>query len=1792
MIRKKKRRILAGLLAIAVLCGTFISEIGTALAAETTMETEETVGMEAGTKENMEAQANSETEHIVTAEDITILQGDPFDIENDTTGIHAGEEDKITLKEAKDDVGNAFCTDVPGTYHCVYQVVPARGDSYEAARKIIVKAREAETRSADGGSNSDQDEGEVSDDGESDPAEENPTEEEVELAEFGVEEGVLFSVVPAYMSARAGGNVSLVRGADIYYPADLGNYSTCYFYVNGKIAYCIQSHLETPPDSDYVANVYESNTNLQKVLYYGYGGPGDVSASFLSGYSDDLRYLLTHLAASYAYAGDAGAFTGCTEAGLQQYRVRDYIDYLFGLEAPPSAAISLSSSSEKASMDGEQQRTGTITLSGDHRNYVTLTLPDGVTYHDQAGTEKTGGNVKIYGGTTFYFTAPKTMTGTWRSGTLSGQLGAQWKTLVVSTVAGSQDIGYGDFYDEGNGTVSFTVTWMDLAKVRVVKEDAASGVKLAGAVFGIYSDAGCTQLITKMPATDRQGVSEAEIVRNQDSVYLKEITVPAGYRINTSAYNVKLVSGETQTVNVANEEQKGKITIRKTGGVLTGATGEAGSISFQYSDRAFQNAKYSVYAAEEIRSQDGQTKIYSAGELAEEMETKADGSITSGLLPLGTYQVVEQKAPENLTIGKTEEERIHVVKLSYAGQTAEIAQSETSYKNERPQAEVSAVKKSENDGALLQGAVFGLYAAEDITGQDGSVLVKEGTLIETAISDQEGKAAFHADIPIGFHYSIREIQAPESYYMGDQEYEFHYVYADDTTYTYTFTQEFSNKEVRGEIHVKKIDRDTQDALPQGDADLNGAVYGLYAAADISHPNQKDGVLYSIDELVAQGSVENGALDFQDLYLGDYYIREISAPEGYLLDETRYPVELVYEGQEVELVQQDVTVAETVKKQSFQLIKIDEDGKQTETNLVKGAGFQIYLISALSAVQDGSLKPKEGASFAAEDFIGYDYSKEETASYYENGEKIQTGELFTDENGYLRSPELPFGDYVVFESTTPENLNTIHPFLVRITEDSREPQAWRVFDDRPFQFFFKIKKKDEQTNADVLENSASYQIYDVKNEKYVTMETRYPKQETVDTFQTNEEGYLQTPERLSAGTYRIEEVEAPDVYVQNGYENALVKDGENIPLNEAAMGGNYEDAARSAVTVNVDSNTAHEVEEGTGEYIVVVNQENDEAIGSLTLIKTGERIAGASRIEEHFLTKLKNRAASAVNQVADIIIGEELFEKETGYAFQYETGTIEGAEFSVYAGETIYTPDGQKDAEGNRLIRYEKDALVAELVTDAEGKAVLNNLPVGSYYLRETKAGINCVLDPEKKEFEISYQGQEVAVDYVDLEVVNERQKIRVEFLKKSSATGEPLEGALFGLYAQEDILNAAGEVLVPAGELIRSAKSNEEGKVLFDADLPHGKYEVRELEPLPGYLPNEEIYSVDASYTDQELTEIFVEREIENQPTVTEFRKTDLTGGQEVEGAKLQIIKDGKVVEEWISAKEPHTVYALEPGDYVLHEEEAPTADGYVRAEDVEFTVEETGEVQKVEMKDDHTRVSVSKVDITDEEEIEGAKIQILDNDGEIVEEWVSEKEPHMIEYLPVGDYILHEEAAPQGYVVVSDVEFAVEETGEIQKVQMKDERPMGRLCVNKTDAENGAALQGVEFEIRNKVTGETAGTLVTDKDGRAESELLPIAVYEGGKMIEPILYVLEETKPLDGYEKYGKEEEVVFEYQDDQTPVIEVLKEIQNTRKPGMTPKKPAPKTGDMVRIWIPVALAVLSVVGIIGVFIWRKRR
>ena len=237
--------------------------------------------------------------------------------------------------------------------------------------------------------------------------------------------------------------------------------------------------------------------------------------------------------------------------------------------------------------------------------------------------------------------------------------------------------------------------------------------------------------------------------------------------------------------------------------------------------------------------------------------------------------------------------------------------------------------------------------------------------------------------------------------------------------------------------------------------------------------------------------------------------------------------------------------------------------------------------------------------------------------------------------------------------------------------------------------------------------------------------------------------------------------------------------------------------------------------------------------------------------------------------------------------------------------------------------------------------------------------------------------------------------------------------------------------------------TDENGQITFDCDLYHGKYYVKEEVRKLGYLPNEEIWEMDASYTDQNLAEIKLTKEVENQPTESQFTKTDATTGEELEGAKLQIIdKEGNIVEEWISAKEPHVVYGLPEGTYILHEELPPYAEGYVSAEDIEFEVKEDGSVTKVEMKDDYSKVEISKTDITTGEELEGAKLQILNKEGEILEEWVTDGKPHLVEKLPVGEELtLREITAPEGYEIAEDVKFTLEDTMEIQKVEMKDAR-------------------------------------------------------------------------------------------------------------------------------------------------------
>ena len=340
------------------------------------------------------------------------------------------------------------------------------------------------------------------------------------------------------------------------------------------------------------------------------------------------------------------------------------------------------------------------------------------------------------------------------------------------------------------------------------------------------------------------------------------------------------------------------------------------------------------------------------------------------------------------------------------------------------------------------------------------------------------------------------------------------------------------------------------------------------------------------------------------------------------------------------------------------------------------------------------------------------------------------------------------------------------------------------------------------------------------------------------------------------------------------------------------------------------------------------------------------------------------------------------------------------------------------------------------------------------------------------------------------------------------------------------------------------------------------------------------------------MPEVTFEHTFENEATIFEITKSDLTTGEELPGAKLEVTdQDGTVVDEWTSGTEPHIIKELEVGKEYTLTETLP-ADGYVTAESIEFTVENTKEVQKHQMLDDVTKVEISKKDITDSSEVPGAKLIILDKDGKKVESWTSTDKPHMVKKLPVGEYTLREEQAPDGYLIAEDVKFTVKDTGKVQKVKMKDAHPYGKLVIKKTDSTSKAALPGAEFELREKERGTVVEKLVTAKNGTATSGKIPIATYKNGKVEKTVEYILVETKAPNGYELSSKKEEIRFEYKDGKTKVIEIVKEIKNTKSPsGSTPTGNSPKTGDSTNIWLPILLAVLSACGIGGV-IWYKKK
>lgn len=1802
-------------------------------------------------------------------------------------------------------------------------------------------------------------------------------------------------------------------------------------------AYCMQHSKQSPPSGTTYKNMVELDEGgddryLRKAMFYGYGGPG--WGGTFNGYniksimekygcSSETR-AMQHYLVDYLYDGESG-FGGSLSTTAKNM-LKEIKAALAKMPDPTTMELTPGLS---ASANGNQSPT--FTWKANAAFVITVHLENGVSLVNET-TGKTGtGNVSVKGGEKFHLEAT-----TQNIGSLKGKYAITSNYplnfhAMLLKLANSQDIGFGYYTDTLE--LNLEVDWPDEATVKIIKKDKGSNALLAGAVYGIYADEACTKLIKKMPATNAKGESEVKITKTQDTVYLREISGPSGYVLDTKAYGVKLVVGQTASKNLTDKEQKGALTIYKEGEVLTGATVTENGVTFTYEKRKLKGAVYSVYAGADIKAADG-TLIYKKGALVKDnLVTGDDGSVTLKDLYLGTYTVTETKAPDNY-VCKGESKTIELV---YAGQTVEVQTGSATFLNERQKAAVRVEKQDEETKNPLSGGIYGLYAAEDIK-VDGKTVVPKGTLIEKATTGADGKASYKAELPINYSYSIREIQAPELYLRNSEDtYTFTFKFTNDKEEKVNFSHTFTNKRVNATIDLVKEDSETGNSA-QGDAVFEGAIYGLYAREDINHPDGRSGVLYKKDEQVATLTTDKeGKASVSNLYLGKYYLKEITPPVGYLLDEEEHDVNCDYEGDQVETVKRNTVSKEDVIKQPFQLIKAADNDK-TDADLLKGAGFSAYLISSLTVKDDGS----------------YDFTNATPIVLTEDGKT----EMFTDERGYACSIPIPYGRYIVRETTTPHNFMPVDDFIVTVTENSTTPQVWRVLLDDEFKAKLKIVKQDDETKLPVLLANTEFKVYDLDAKKYVEQVTTYPNTVVHKSYFTDENGYLILPESLKCGNYRIEEVSAPDGYTQN----------------------------TQYVEIKVDKNTAYQMDSVSGDAIITVTYENHPVKGKLVIHKSGETLKS--------------------------------FKKD----FVYEETSLEGAEFEIYAAEDIFTPDHQVDEQGNRHVIYAKDTLVKTVTTDKNGEAVIKDLPLGKYRVKETKTPAGFVLNPDSQEvsfiykdqntpeieeklefsnerqkvelsvekqdaetgktlkgatfglynkeaissgdkvivkadtllqeitsnekgkaaftldlplgryyvkelqapagyvssdeileFDATYQGQDVktiklksvkknqpttvevtkadittgteldgasmsvldkdgnvidswtsvkdsphvikrlqvgktyilreelapygylratdveftisdtaevqkvkmedevpvarllvnkkgefldsvslldnakgmiehlfnyvtgnltdvtfnvyaaeairaadgvsadyyAADelvgsittdgngiaqmdnlplgryyiveketahgyvldneprYVDLtyrdqdtplvtysaDWQNARQRVQVEVLKKEKDSDKVLSGAIFGLYAADDIVSSKGKVLLAKDTLIELKTTDEDGKIQFVADLPvDSRYYIKELAAPDGYVTDQEPQEFTFEYQGSGTSVAEYAFTFEDEQTTVELSKADLTDKKELPGASLKVTdENGNTVDEWVSKEEAHIIKGLIVGKKYKMTETKP-ADGYVTAESIEFTVENTKEVQKHQMLDDVTKVEISKKDITDSSEVPGAKLIILDKDGKKVESWTSTDKPHMVEKLPVGEYTLREEQAPDGYLIAEDVKFTVKDTGKVQKVKMKDAHPYGKLVIKKTDSTSKAALSGAEFELREKESGKVVEKLVTDKTGTATSGKIPIATYKNGKVEKTVEYILVETKAPNGYELSSKKEEIRFEYKDGKTKVIEIVKEIKNTKSPsGSTPTGNSPKTGDSTNIWLPILLAVLSACGIGGV-IWYKKK
>ncbi len=1090
----------------------------------------------------------------------------------------------------------------------------------------------------------------------------------------------------------------------------------------------------------------------------------------------------------------------------------------------------------------------------------------------------------------------------------------------------------------------------------------------------------------------------------------------------------------------------------------------------------------------------------------ERLTTGANGTILATQMREGTYYMKELQAPSNYTLNSTVQKV-----MVYAGQTTQAL-----VENMPNMGKVEVSKRDYNTDKIItkEDTEFTLYEWSTtmnnwvVPTHIDATTVRGDKLTEKVVGTKGTYTAtmYYNAQNLG-KFKVVESSRPFGYTTSNWETEFQIT---QNGQIFSYPTQIKNAEVKAQIDFKSNDKevnynhtDYEEDFAQGDATLQGAIYGLYAKEDILSPD--DGhILYSAGQQIATGTTdEEGKISWEDLYLGKYYIQEVIPAEGYLKDNTQHEVNLkayyqdhyyvpgdqttpyfIYQNQvadpRYENAEKRVIGKETVIKQSFQLTKLELLENSTMGNPLKGAGFKTYLISQLSKVKDGTIVKDSNGNYNPNDFKTVDFTKEQTALVFhtnENGERIP--ELFSNEDGIVISPELAYGKYVVIESTTPLDVKTIDPFIVEIKEDSRTPKKMIYPIDREFEARIKIIKKDDTTKRTVLKANASYRIWDKNNHQYIEQWVTYPNKVKYGTeenpYRTTEEGYLLTPEVLLPGEYELREVAAPEGYIIAGRE-------EN---------------PRSAIPFTISTNVVYETDPDLGNRnaIITVEQSNSPQVGTITVEKQGE-----------YLTYVDPQ--------------------EGNYQFEYAKRVVSDAKFAIYAKEDIYTQDNQTDENGERYKIYLKDQLVRELETNAEGKAIFEKLPLGKYYVVETKAGKGFTLNTERKEVELAYEGQEKAIIYQEVEYTNERQKIDIQITKKDREEGTLLAGAEFGLYTKEVIeyIDQNGTTkTIRANQLIAKATSGENGKAYFqDENLPLGKYYVKELKAPKGYATNSQTIDLDCTYQGQEVIKITKQFDFTNQVIKLKIKIVDYETGVGLKNTQIALKDEQRnIIGHYnVDEKGEIEVKGLEVGKKYWVEEEKQR-DNYVK--DLLFESDTTDPNELVKGKDLDGLVNFT---IKDKEETQKVTLSNIAKVGQI-------------EIEKTGEVFIGTEQDEEG-----NLQFKYER----QKIDTATFEIYTKQDMLHPDGEQGIMLSaGVKIAEGQTQDGVLMITKITNDLIENKPDVVQLFLKRGLPLGE---YEIKETEAPKGYYYEEQTAVVKVEARDDLTPIEKYTTTIDNQRQ------------------------------------------